>query len=136
MLDAGEVGLGRVGKEVVGLRVDLIQQGSDFLVIDAHLRRDHRRVGDDGAMGAGKLADAIDRIMVVKGEQIAAAGGERVGFADQFEGAAGVLGEDADIFSWIGVEKFQYPAAGCVHPMRHGLRGGVGGMRVAENVVQ
>ena len=43
---------------------------------------------------ARELADAVDRVVVVVGEQEAAAGRERIGLADELERAAGVGRED------------------------------------------
>ena len=73
VLDAGEVRLGRVGEEVVVLAADLGQVARQQLLVDAQLGRLARDVGRLGAAGAGELADAVDRVVVVEGEQEAVA---------------------------------------------------------------
>ena len=66
-------------------------------LVDAQVGCDARDVGRLGATRARKLADAVDRIVVIEGEQEAIAGAERVRLADQAQRAGRVGREDRDV---------------------------------------
>lgn len=133
VLDGGEVGLGGVGKEVVAAAFGLGEIFIDAGLVSAHAGRQDGQVGDGGAAGKGEFADAVDGVVIVEGEEVTAALAEGVGFAHQFEGAAGIGGEDDDVLGGVGMEEAQDGFAGAIDAPGGGCRGGVGGMRVAEN---
>ena len=69
------------------LAADLGQVARQQLLVDAQVARLARDVGRLGAAGAGELADAVDRVVVVEGEQEPVAGAERVRLADEPQSA-------------------------------------------------
>ncbi len=73
----------------------------------------------------GELADAIDGVVVVKGQQVMPAG-EGIGLADQLERAAGVGREDAQVFLGVGVEELEHVFARAFDQFGGGQGGGVG----------
>jgi hypothetical protein len=103
--------------------------------VHTHIWQGDRNVGHLGAAGAGEFADPVDRVVIVEGQQVVAALPEGIGFADQFERAAGVLGEDDNVLFRRGVEELQNVLAGAFDQTGLGLRGWVGRVRVAEDVL-
>ena len=97
VLDAGEVRLRRIGEQVVVLAGDLGQVARQQFLADSQLGCLARDVDRFSAAGAGEFADPVDRVVVVEAEQEAVAGAERVGLADQAQGAGRVRGEDRNV---------------------------------------
>ena len=60
--------------------------------------------------------------------------GEGIGLAHQLERAAGVGREDAQVFLGVGVEEFEHVLARVLHQFGGSQGGGVGGVRVAEDM--
>ena len=135
VLDTGEIGLGGVGEQVVLPRDRRVQTRFERFSIDPQIREADRNIGHFGTPGVGIFADAVDRVVVVEGQQVAVARGKGIGLPDQFEGAAGVLGENDRVFGRVSMEELQDAAAGAFNQLcgRHG--GGVGRVRVAKNMV-
>jgi hypothetical protein len=98
MLHAGEVRLGGKHEQVVGAGIALAQQPVQLLAIEPQVRHGQRRVVDGRAARARELADAVHRVVVVYGEQQAAAGRERERFADVLQRAGAVRREDGRVF--------------------------------------
>jgi hypothetical protein len=69
MLHTGEVRLGWVGKQVVVLAPHVGQVAGQQPLVDAQLRWKARHVGGLSASRPRKLADAVDRVVVVEGQQ-------------------------------------------------------------------
>ena len=70
MLDAGEVGLRREGKQVVGIPIGSSgQQMIEVWLVDPKLRRRQRRIGQGCSASQGELTDAVDRIVIVDRQQ-------------------------------------------------------------------
>ena len=67
--------------------------------VDAQLRHGQRRVVDRRALRARELADAVDRVVVVDGQQQASARLERVRLADQLQRARRVEREDRRVLA-------------------------------------
>ena len=103
------------------------------LLVDAQIGRDARHVRGLGAPGARELADPVDGVVVVEGEQEAVAGVERVRLADEPQRAGGVRGEDRDVLVGRGVEELEHGRAGALDELGARRRGRVDGVRVAEH---
>ncbi len=110
------------------------REASSDLRIHAHIRQCHRDVGYLGALGMGKFPDPIDRVVVIKGQQVVGTRFERIGFSHQFERPAGIQAEDDGVLGRIRIEELQDGLAGAFDQACGGLRSRVGGMRVAEDV--
>lgn len=133
VLDAGEVGLGGVGEQVGALPIDLLQSHCELFFVQAQVRQYDGDISDLSAFGKRILADTVDRVVVVEGEQVAAACPERVALANQLERCAGIVGEDAGVFLRVGIEELEDLNTGFLH-QAGGLRGGgVVGVRVAKD---
>src|SRR5262249_60545703 len=89
-------------------------------------------VADGRAFGARKLANTVHRVMVVDTEQVMPVGREGIGLPDQAQGAAGVGGEDHRVFVRRRVEERENEGARLLVQLGHGLRSGIGRVRVAE----
>lgn len=103
------------------------------LLPSMHSRKSSIVIGDARPFGPRKFTDAVDRVVVVEGEQEVAAGAEWIRLANQFERAAGVRREDSDVFPRRGVEAVQNLPTRPLVQFRHRARGRVGGVRVAEH---
>jgi hypothetical protein len=97
VLDAREVRLGRVGKQVVVIADRVGQVARQQLLVDPQVGQDARDIGRLGVAGAGELADAVDRVVVVEGEQEAIPWAEGVGLADEPQRPGRVGCEDRDV---------------------------------------
>ena len=135
MLDAGEVRLGRIGEEVVAVRGRVLEIALEQAVVDAEVRRLQRDVRRRRALRAGELPDAVDGVVVVERRQEAVLRPERVGLADEPQGAGGVGGEDAGVLVLGRVEPAQDRVARLLDEHRRGRRRGVHGVRVAVDRV-
>ena len=83
VLDAGEVGLRRIREQAVTLGlVEMVREA-----IHAEIGGVERHVRGRRSLGAGELADAVDRVVVVEGGEEPV---ERIGLADEPQGARGV----------------------------------------------
>jgi hypothetical protein len=79
MAHARVVRLRRVGEQARRAGGQAIELAHDGLAVDPQRRRGQRQVGRFAARGPRELADAVDRVVVVGGEEQAAAVTERVG---------------------------------------------------------
>ena len=131
VLHGGEIGLGRISKQVGAAGRALVQITRQHGLIHTHIRECHRYIGHVRPLDMGELADAVDRIVVIKGQQVVATLAERIGLADQLKGAAGVLGKDDDVLFRGGVEILQDILSGALDQVRGKMGGGVGRMRIA-----
>ena len=91
--------------------------------VEAQVLLADRHVGDRGAPLAGELADAVDGVVVVVGEQEATAGRERVRLADELERAARVGREDDLELVLGGVEEAAHRVARLLGELGRGERG-------------
>ena len=133
MLHAGEVGLGGEGQQVVSVRLRRSQDATRARSLDSQFRGDHGDVGDQGPLAPGKLADAIDRVVVIGGEGERATRSERIGLANQAQGRAGVGREDAEVLILRGVEERQDVATGLLHELRRRQRRRRVGVGIAQD---
>jgi hypothetical protein len=115
MLHAAEVGLCGISQQVVRRRVRLGQVRGEKRRIDAQVAAAHRDVVHGRAPAAGILADAVDGVVVVEGEGVASARLEWIGFAHQFQCAAGIRREDGGVLRRVGVEERQHRGARLFH---------------------
>ena len=113
---------------------DRCQIARQQTLVDAQLRRLARNVGRLGAARSRELADAVDGIVVVEGEQEAVAGVERIGLADETQRAGRVRREDRDVLVPGGAEELEYRLARLLDELRHRRRRRVERVRVAEDV--
>ncbi len=131
MLDAGEVGLRRVGEEVVAARAGVVEVAVEHVAGDAQVGRLERHVRGLHALGAGELADAVDRVVVVEQGQVPALGHERIRLADEPQSTRRVRREDAGVLALGSVEVAQHGSARPLHEHGRGRRRGIDGVRVA-----
>src|SRR5687768_8915783 len=97
MPDAGEIRLRGVGEQIPGGWIRAREQLAQTLVIQPQLRSRQRRVNDQGSFGAGELADAVDGVVIVGGEEQRPTPRKRVRLADVLERRGRVLGEDSGV---------------------------------------
>ena len=82
----------------------------------------------------GKLADAVHRVVIVKGQQKVIAGLERVGFANQLERLARIGGEDNRVLVGIRREEPEHASAAPLECVRARARCRTERVRIAEHV--
>jgi hypothetical protein len=133
VLDAGEVGLGWVGEQVVLVADNLGEVAREQLSVDAELGRLARDVAGLGAAGAREFADPVDRVVVVEGKEEAVAGTERVGLANEVQRAGRVRSEDRHVLVRRGAEELEYVGTCPLDQLGHRCRGRVERVRVAED---
>ena len=109
------------------------QVAREQLLVDAQIGRHAWHVSGLGAPCAGELADPVDGVVVVEGEQEPVSGVERVRLADQPQRAGRVRGEDRDVLLGRGVEELQHGRASALDELGARRRGRVDGVRVAEH---
>src|SRR5579883_814203 len=126
VLHAGDIGLGRVGKQIGLAGVSLRQQAVQLGLMNAQIRWRKRHISDGGASSPGKFANAIHRVMIIKGEQISSVWGKGVRLPDKLERAAGIGSEDHGIFIGRGMEVAEYETADAIHQAGHGLGSWIG----------
>ena len=102
--------------------------------VDSHVWQCDRDVSHLCATGMGKFADPIDRVMVVESQHVTPIG-EGVALTDEFERSAGVGRENGEIFVRVGIEEFVDLLARPLHEVGGGNGSGVGGVRVAEDIL-
>ena len=83
-----------------------------------------------------ELANPVHRIVVVEGQQQLVAGLERIRFADQLQGMAGVGGEHHRVLVRRRVEETQDVGAAALDPFAREHRRRVDRVRVAEDVAR
>ena len=133
MVDAGEVRLRRIGEQVVVRAAELGEIAGQEALVDAQLGCGARHVGRLGAAGAGELAHAVHRVVVVEGEEEPVARAERVRLADEPQRSRRVRREDGDVLLRIRTEEPEHRVARPLDELRHRRRGRVDGVGVAED---
>ncbi len=118
--------MGRVSKEIISAGPGLIQRLGQHGFVHAHIRQHHWNVGHFGAFAMRKLADAIDRVVVVKSQQVVVAGSKRIGLPDDFQRAAGVGRKNDIILCRVGVEILEHIGPGRFDVVGGNDGGGVG----------
>jgi hypothetical protein len=84
--DSAEVGLGGVSKQFRAV----CRLPKKVSQCEPEIGSDDRGVLDVRAAVSGELTDAVDRVVIVRGEQIPTARRERVGFRDLLQSAGGI----------------------------------------------
>jgi hypothetical protein len=112
-----EVGLRGVGEKVGRIGAGLIEIRRQPLLVDPHGRRKDGCVGHPGSSGPRKLANAVDGVVVVEGQEIVALRRERIGLADEAQGSTCVLSEADHVFVGRGIEESEYLLAGTIDPL-------------------
>src|SRR4051812_41462320 len=107
MLDAGEVGLRRVGEEVVPVRARVVEVALEQPVGNAEIGSLERNVRGRRTLCTGELADAVDRVVVVERRQETAVLAELEGLTDQSQRTRRVGSEDAGVLTLLGIEVAQ-----------------------------
>jgi hypothetical protein len=134
VLNAGEVRLRRVGEQVVVIADGVAQVAREQALVDAQIGGHTGYVRGLGPAGARELADPVDRVVVVEGEQKAIAGVERVGLADKAQRAGRIGREDRDVVIRRGPEEVEHVGASALDQLRARRRGGIDRVRVAEHI--
>ena len=98
MLHAGEVGLRRIGEEVVAAGPAHVEMLDQPVRVETHVGHLHGQICDGGAAAARKLANAVDGVVIVVGQEVMAARCEGIGLAHQLQRAAGVGRKDHGVF--------------------------------------
>jgi hypothetical protein len=106
VLDAREIGLRGEREEVPTAGLYALEQHVQTVAVDSEVGHRQRGVVDLGAFRRRELADAVDGVVVIDGEEVAAARREGITLADVLERAAGVQGEDRRVLA-DGVEETQ-----------------------------
>ena len=142
MLHAAEVALRRVGEEtrqllagVAGRRYIGMQRLPQTLPVEAEIIGAYPNVGDYGTPAACELADTVHRVVVVVGQEIGAAGAERIGLTHQSQSAGRVGHEDDLVLGLVGIEEAPQRGASLLGQLGRGQRGGVVGVRVAQHAL-
>ena len=133
MAHARVVRLRRVGEQARRTGGQAIELAHDGLAVDPQRRRGQRQVGRFAARGPRELADAVDRVVVVGGEEQAAAVTERVGLADQAQRRAGVGREHDVVLVGRGVQEPEDRVARRLREAGRGVAGRAGRVRIAEH---
>ena len=107
VVHAAEVGLGGKCEETRLLCVDPREFLADHRAVQAQVGIAHGQVCDRRAGRARELTDAVDRVVVVVGQQEAAAFMERVGLPDELERPTRVGREDDVVLGRIRREEHQ-----------------------------
>ena len=94
------------------------QRAGQLVPVDAQFGTSNRHVDDVGAGASGELTDAVDRVVVVRGERERAAGAERVGVTHQLQRAGRVGREDAHVVIARHAEEGEHRVAGPFHGSR------------------
>ncbi len=109
MLDAGEVGLGRIGEKLPPGLAAPAKELAQGVLRHPHVRGLHGYVAGDGLSDPVEGPDPDNGVVVVEGEQETIPGLEGVGLAHQLQGTAGVGSEDQYVLLRIRVEELQDP---------------------------
>ena len=132
---AGIVRLGGKREQVSRSGRGVVEGGDDSRRVVTEVARAQRDVGDGRAPGAGELADAVDRVVVVGRQDEPAPVGERERLADELRRSAGVRGEDDRVLVGRGADEGQDRRPGAVGKIRGGPRRRVLGVGVAQDPV-
>jgi hypothetical protein len=108
---AGEVGLRGVGEQAVVIARGIGQVARQQALVHTEIGRGARDVGRLGAAGTGELANPVDRVVVVEGEQETIPLAEGVGLADKPQRAGGVGREDRLVLLGGGIEEPQHASS-------------------------
>ncbi len=90
-----------------------------------------RRVRHRGATRDGKLANAVDRVVIVDGQQQPVTRGERIRLTYVLEGTGRVEGEDRDVVV-TGVEPVEHRAPRSLDKSRRIGGSGAGRVRIPQ----
>jgi hypothetical protein len=120
VLDAREVGLRRVREKVRTRWIRLIEQPGETIFVEPQIGQGERCVVDGGCAGLRELADAVDRVVIVEGEEQLSTLDEGVALTNVFQGAARVEREDGGVVA-VGVEVVQ-DSLSCTLDQRRLLR--------------
>ena len=134
MPHARKIRLGRVREEVGAGGVREVEQFVQTRAIDTQVGNGERRVVDGRTLREGEFANAVDRVVVVKGEQETPARRKGITFADVFQRTAGVQCEDRGVV--VGrIEVGEHRLSRALNKRRRGTGTQAGRMRVAESLL-
>jgi hypothetical protein len=134
MLDPGKIGLRRKCEQVGLPCIRLRQQRLQRRLVDAQLGAGQRRVVHPGPAALCEFPHAVDRVVVVGGQQKPATRRQRVGLADQLERARGVEREDRRVVT-SAAKIVENRGTRLLDPARGLRRARVDRMRVAEHLL-
>src|SRR5579875_1097080 len=120
----------------MGVWQSIHKVGSKFACLNSQIRQKHRGVLHFCAPGAGKLADAVDRVVIVEGQQKGTAWPKRIRLPNEFERAAGVGSEDYRIVIGWRTEVVKHCGTRLLYKVGRGKRGWIDGMRIAKHCAQ
>ena len=107
MLNSGEVRLGWKGEEVVATLLGEAPGGVQQRFRDPHLRRSDRNIGGPRPVGPVEFADAVDRVVIVEGQEELVPGLEGIGLSYQLQSVARIGGEDDAVLTGRSVEELE-----------------------------
>ena len=84
VLRAGEVRLGWICKETRASATAALEMRNEFCIVHPHVRQHAWHIGGPAAFCACELANPVDRIVIVEGQEQPSTGGERIGLAESF----------------------------------------------------
>ncbi|MNC85050.1 hypothetical protein D3C83_06250 [compost metagenome] len=131
MPDAREVRLRREGEQVVGPGRSRRHPGPHRCGVEPQLGIRQRQVFDERSAGAGELADAVDRVVIVGAQEQPPARRERKALAHVLQGARRIGRKDGGVVG-AGVEPLEHGAARPFDDNRRRTRGTACGVRVPE----
>src|SRR6266568_3138571 len=102
--------------------VEAVQQ---LGLVYAHVGQYHGDVGGRGAMTARKLADTVDRVMIIERQQILITQLKRICLAHKLERCARIRGENDHVLLWRSIEEAQDVLPGLLDKPCCGHRGRV-----------
>ena len=133
VLDPGEIRLRRKREQPGLIRVRLRQQRVQRRLVEAQLGAGQGRIVHRGATALRELPDAVDRVVVVRGQQKPPTGRERVGLTHQLERPRGVEREDGGVGTGAAKVR-QHGGTRLFHPAGGLHRTRVGRVRVAQHL--
>src|SRR5258708_6930088 len=133
VLYTAEVGLGRVGKQVKVLRTSLIESMNQLSLVHTEVRSYNRHICEGCPFRFGKLADAVDRVVVIEGEQVLPTRSKGIRLPYKLKRTTGIGSEDDRIFIRGRIEVGEHIVANMLNKFSGGLGGRVRGVGVAEH---
>jgi len=89
-----------ISEEMITALIRMIKILDKMIFVYAHSGWQHGKIGNPGSFRLRVLSYPVDRIVIVKSQQISTLFAKRVGFSHQLECPAGIGGENYHIVIW------------------------------------